>query len=703
MKAAIRLATRAATRSALLLLGAALASACSRSSSPSPSAPGVASCDMPELRMAAPGDAQADAAGRGQLFEQIGLPGITDLAVEAGTGGVATADLNGDGLPDLFAVSEEGALPSGFRLFINKGCWQFEREEVLLLNPEGLPESNHAIPVFADFNGDGLLDFYLTGDPPSITGTVHPNMLFLARGDYRSFEEVGQRMGADNAIAYSRQSQLVDVNGDGWLDIGVGADQIGGRTFRPGVPWQRLYIYQPAASGVFEDGRFEDVGGTELVPGFGGEPNGEPDHDRSSPSILLRDIDEDGDIDLVQSYHIDLVLTPFFLPEGNGERHHGVFVWKNQLAQAGEFRFVQELPGEGGLAEEGWSDYNPLLQRYEPVQHAVSHPYISSADVDNDDDLDILTLGATDLYWHVHTDKIAARFWRNERSGGFREATAEAGLAPLNWLYDDWFAFWQAPALPLLEPQLVVSCLLSSNQRPACLQQTLGQSHFYFADSVWADFDNDGWIDLLAVDRHEFDSGYGNFRNVLFMNRGDGTLEPVGTGFAGIDENSIAAEAVDLNGDGLLDLYFMKDITNTAPFSNGRGDAIPENEYTDSVFWNTGAQGARDNHWLRLRLTGLPQRELIGSKLRLRDGSGKLLGRRDLFPVTSYKTSVHLESHFGLGRETRPRLEVELPGGRKLQVGKLPIDAVVEVDVRDGSTRIVRAATRQLDTAEVSP
>ena len=115
------------------------------------------------------------------------------------------------------------------------------------------------------------------------------------------------------------------------------------------------------------------------------------------------------------------------------------------------------------------------------------------------------------------------------------------------------------------------------------------------------------------------------------------------------------------------------------------------------------AQGARDNHWLRLRLAGLPQRELIGSKLRLRDGSGKLLGRRDLFPVTSYKTSVHLESHFGLGHETRPRLEVELPSGRKLDVGKLPIDAVVEVDVRDGRTRIIRAATRQLDTAEASP
>ncbi|WP_370307367.1 FG-GAP repeat domain-containing protein [Sinimarinibacterium flocculans] len=692
-------------RGGLAIAVVVVLAACGTSQTPAPIAPPVV-CATPALKAASAGDVRADAAGRGQVFEQIELPGLTDVRIAQGTGGVATADLNGDGLPDLFAVSEQAPFPEALRLHINLGCWEFEPQPVTLLNAEGLPEANHGIPVFADFNGDGLLDFYLTGDPAMTVpgqGRPHPCLLFLARDDYRTFEEVGRAMGADCAAGttYARQAQIVDVDGDGWLDIGVGADQIGGLAFRPGLPWQHLYRYRPAeGSSRFEDGRFEDIGGTDLVPSFGGKPNHRPDHDLSSPSILLRDLDEDGDIDLVQSYHIDMVLTPWFDAEGNDERRHGVFVWKNQLADTGTFRFERELPGTGGLAEEGWSTYNAITQDYEPVQHAMSHPYIFAADVDNDDDPDILTLGSTDLYWHIHTDQIAAKFWRNERQAGFRAATEEAGLESLNWLYGQWFEFWDAPPLSGFEAQLQVSCLLSSNQRPQCLQQSLAESHFYFADAVFADFDNDGALDLLVVDRHEFDSGYGNFRNVLLMNRGDGRFEPTPTTFSGIDENGIAAEAADLNGDGLLDLYVMKDITNTAPAANGR--SVPESEFTDSAYWNTGAHGARENHWVIVRPAGLPHGQLIGAKLRLFDRQGRLVGRRDLFPSTSYKTSGHIESHFGLGSLTDPVLEIELPHGRRLRVDRIPVDALVEVDVNDGTTRVLRGKTTQRDDAQGS-
>lgn len=100
-----------------------------------------------------------------------------------------------------------------------------------------------------------------------------------------------------------------------------------------------------------------------------------------------------------------------------------------------------------------------------------------------------------------------------------------------------------------------------------------------------------------------------------------------------------------------------------------------------------------------MRLVGLPHGQLVGAKLRMRDTAGRLIGRRDLYPVTSYKTSVHLESHFGLGQVTAPRLEIELPGGRTVRVNALPIDAVVEVDVRNGGTRVLRRATVQHDSA----
>ncbi|MFP5306159.1 MAG: FG-GAP repeat domain-containing protein, partial [Gammaproteobacteria bacterium] len=534
----------------VVLIAAVCLSACGKSSAPATGAPPLSPpgarvvCDEPVLKAGSPGPAADAAAGRGQMFEQIEIPGITDVEVIDGNGGVAMTDINQDGLTDILLVNAIAPMPDALNLFINRGCWQFEREAVTVTNAAELSTDNNAIPVFADFDGDGLLDFYLTTDPVS-------NFPFLARGDYKTFEEVGSHMGVANDGAYSRQSQIVDVNGDGWLDIGVGADQIGDMTVIPGVPWQRLYIFRPAGE-RFEDGVFEDVGGTDLVPEFGGMPNSDPEHDRASPTILLRDIDDDGDVDLVQSYHDDMLLAHWFHPDATGENRHGVYVWKNRLAESNAFAFERELPGTGGLAEEGWSLYDPAALIYEAQQHAVGHPYISAADVDNDGRLDILTVGPTDLEWHVHTDQIGAKFWHNEGSAGFRAATEEFGLAMLNETYDGWAEHFGL-VFDDTDNRQGYSCLLLSNQIPKCVNRTKWDWQFYHADSVWSDFNNDGWIDLLAVDRHEVEEGFGVFRNVLFLNQGNGRFVPVKTEISGIDENSVAAEVADLNGDGLPD------------------------------------------------------------------------------------------------------------------------------------------------------
>ena len=83
----------------------------------------------------------------------------------------------------------------------------------------------------------------------------------------------------------------------------------------------------------------------------------------------------------------------------------------------------------------------------------------------------------------------------------------------------------------------------------------------YFADAVFGDFDNDGWQDLVVLDRHE--SPNLETRALLFMNRGDGTFEPKPTTFSGLDGMGICGETADLNNDGLLDLIFAADPDNT--------------------------------------------------------------------------------------------------------------------------------------------
>lgn len=69
----------------------------------------------------------------------------------------------------------------------------------------------------------------------------------------------------------------------------------------------------------------------------------------------------------------------------------------------------------------------------------------------------------------------------------------------------------------------------------------------YSQNSIWSDFNNDGWPDLFVAN-------YGI--NSLFRNNGDGTFQKISTGsIATDDDNSFGASAADYNNDGLIDLF----------------------------------------------------------------------------------------------------------------------------------------------------
>lgn len=78
----------------------------------------------------------------------------------------------------------------------------------------------------------------------------------------------------------------------------------------------------------------------------------------------------------------------------------------------------------------------------------------------------------------------------------------------MNWVYRDWIKFFDAPP-----PAARVGARVDPLERRP-----------YLADAVFGDFDNDGWLDLVVLDRHE--SPNLETRALLFMNRGDGTFEP---------------------------------------------------------------------------------------------------------------------------------------------------------------------------------
>ncbi|MGH7577087.1 MAG: FG-GAP repeat domain-containing protein, partial [Longimicrobiales bacterium] len=67
--------------------------------------------------------------------------------------------------------------------------------------------------AIGDLSGDGLPDIYLVSNQGS-------NRLFLNKGDFR-FDDVTDRAGVGGAKPWSTGVSLVDINGDGLLDIYV--------------------------------------------------------------------------------------------------------------------------------------------------------------------------------------------------------------------------------------------------------------------------------------------------------------------------------------------------------------------------------------------------------------------------------------------------------------------------------------------------
>ena len=125
-------------------------------------------------------------------------------------GGVATGDINGDGLPDIFFTAN--MLPN--RLYLNKGGFKFEDISAKAgITKKGKWSTGVSM---ADVNGDGLLDIYVcnSGD---IKGDNKQNELFINNG-HLGFTEQAEAYGiADRG--YSTHAAFFDYDHDGDLDL----------------------------------------------------------------------------------------------------------------------------------------------------------------------------------------------------------------------------------------------------------------------------------------------------------------------------------------------------------------------------------------------------------------------------------------------------------------------------------------------------
>jgi tetratricopeptide (TPR) repeat protein len=267
---------------------------------------------------------------------------FTDVTREAGLAEPATrtqtalwADINNDGLIDLFVGNENG--PS--QLFLNKGDGTFQD----ISGSSGVDKIAFTKGVAAaDYDKDGFVDFYVSN--------LYGGNFLYHNNHNNTFTEVSDQAGVHQPESQSFATWFFDYDNDGWADIFVttyffSADE----TLRSymGLPASAvtLKLYRNLGNGTFKDVTAETRLNRINIPmgaNFGDIDNdgyldiylatGGPEYGALTPKMLLRN--HDG------KYFSDVTAS-----SGTGDLHKGHAVAFADLGNNGREDLLVSIGG----------------------------------------------------------------------------------------------------------------------------------------------------------------------------------------------------------------------------------------------------------------------------------------------------------------------------------------------------------------------
>lgn len=189
---------------------------------------------------------------------------------------------------------------------------------------------------------------------------------------------------------------------------------------------------------------------------------------------------------------------------------------------------------------------------------------------------------------------------------------------------------------------------------------------------AWADYDNDGFMDVfIGV------SSFSDGMHKLMRNNGDGTFTDIteGSGFENITSTGIENVAYDFNNDGFVDVLGMGgevminngDLTFSSsgsfilngPVGDLNNDGFLDVVNNNQIHYNVG----NENNWLKIALIGAESNiNGIGARIEITSSLGTQI--RDVKSGVGFKFMNTLNEYVGLGADTSiDELTIRWPSG----------------------------------------
>ena len=487
-----------------------------------------------------------------------------------------------------------------------------------------LLETTGAGVGFIDYDNDGWQDlFFVNGTRLDALpkGVAPPtNRLFRNKGN-GTFEDVTVKAGLTRTN-WGQSVSVGDYDNDGNEDLFITA-------------FGKNALYKNNGNGTFIDVA-EKVGVANNKSKWG-----------AGSSFL--DYDNDGDLDLFAASYIDLDLKTAPLPETGPCVYKGVMVACGPPGLKGGVNMLWQNNGNGTFTDVSEKSGIRKTDGTYGLGVAVS-------DYDND--------GFVDIY--VANDSSPAILYRNNKNGTFTDIALEAGCAYSvdgkpqagmgvsagDYDRDGWFDIFKTNfagdtstlyrnAGKAVFDDITFAAGMGLNTR------WLGWG------TSFADFDNDGWLDVFLVNGHVYpeveklttEAGYAQ-RKVLYQNLKNGKFADVSIQVGGaVMENSPARGAAfgDFDNDGDIDIV----INNV--------NAAPE------LIRNDSKSG---NNWLKIKLVGVKSnRGGIGARIKLTTEDGAQI--EEVRSGSSYYSQNDMRVNFGVGKAAKIKsVEVRWPNGQ---------------------------------------